>query len=93
MDWEKLKNFDALPEPEKIKLRISWLELKVSSIINLLVSLTAMIAGGLAAWLVGYILDTRSAWIETPVFILTWIMVAWRLQVYEFKGAPPTIDC
>jgi cation transporter-like permease len=89
---EKFKRYALLTEAEKVEARMSWLERKMVEVLWLLISLTSLVVGGVAAWLSSEFMETRSLWLLVPVFVVAWAVAAWLLQRTTFRGSPPHID-
>jgi uncharacterized membrane protein YoaK (UPF0700 family) len=58
----------------------------------LLISLTSLLVGAVAAWLTRETLGDRSLWLLIPVFVFTSLVVGWLLKRRTFMRAPPHID-
>ena len=58
----------------------------------LLISLTSLLVGAVAAWLTRETLGDRSLWLLIPVFVFTSLVVGWLLKRRTFTRAPPHID-
>jgi hypothetical protein len=61
--------FAKLPDRVKIEARLSWLEWKMLDMLWLLISLTSLLVGAIAAWLTGETIGNRSLWLLIPVFV------------------------
>jgi uncharacterized membrane protein YoaK (UPF0700 family) len=84
--------FAKLPDRVKIEARLSWLEWKMLDMLWLLISLTSLLVGAIAAWLTEETIGNRSLWLLIPVFVFTSLMVGWLLKRRTFTGAPPRIE-
>jgi hypothetical protein len=86
------EEFAKLPDRVKIEARLSWLEWTMLDMLWLLISLTSLLVGSIAAWLTGETIGNRSLWLLVPVFVVTSLMVGWLLKRRTFTGAPPHIE-
>jgi hypothetical protein len=89
---DEFKKFDRLAPADKIEARISWLERKIVEILWLVIGLTALAMGALAAWLVRDAMEMHSMWVYGPVAAAVWGVTGWLLKRRAFRGAPPHID-
>jgi hypothetical protein len=89
---EEFYKFEQLSPAEKIEARISWLERKMVEVLWFLINITALLAGAMAAWLVGDAMEMQSVWLYAPVGLVVWGVAGWRLQRTAFRGAPPHVD-
>ena len=86
------EEFAKLPDRVKIEARLSWLEWTMLDMLWLLISLTSLLVGSIAAWLTGETIGNRSLWLLIPVFVFTSLVVGWLLKRRTFTGAPPRIE-
>ena len=86
------EEFAKLPDRVKIEARLSWLEWTMLYMLWLLISLTSLLVGAVAAWLTRETIGNRSLWVLIPVFVFTSFVVGWLLKRRTFTGAPPHID-
>jgi hypothetical protein len=82
------EEFDRLSDEQKIERRLAWLERKVVEILWLLIGLTAMGIGALAAWfthifIAEHHIAISELWIVIPVGV-----VAWYAAGYWLNGTP-----
>ncbi len=89
MNYEE---FAKLPDRVKIEARLSWLEWTMVDMLWLLISLTSLLVGAVAAWLTRETIGNRSLWLVIAVFVLTSLVAGWLLKRRTFTGAPPHID-
>ncbi len=89
MNYEE---FAKLPDRVKIEARLSWLEWTMLDMLWLLISLTSLLVGAVAAWLTRETIGNRSLWLVIAVFVLTSLVAGWLLKRRTFTGAPPHID-
>ena len=59
----KYNEFAKLPDRVKIEARLSWLEWKMVDMLWLLISLTSLLVGAVAAWLAREAIGNRSLWL------------------------------
>jgi hypothetical protein len=59
----KYDDFAKLPDRVKIEARLSWLEWTMVDLLWLVISLTSLLVGAVAAWLTGETIGNRSLWL------------------------------
>jgi hypothetical protein len=103
---ERLTEFDAIPDAErievriacaisdaeKIEVRIAWLEKKLLGVLYLLINATAVLMACIAGWFVRDTVGITTYCLLGPLFLVTWVGVAAWAHHRTFRDMPPHLD-
>ena len=76
----KYDDFAKLPDRVKIEARLSWLEWTMVDLLWLVISLTSLLVGAVAAWLTRETIGNRSLRLLISVCVFTSLVVGWLLK-------------
>ena len=86
----RLEKYEQMPEHEKIKTRLAWLEHKAVEVLWILISLSSLLVGGLMGWVTYK--ETQSYGIATALGLVAFCGAVWFAKRRAFRNAPPHID-